>query len=110
MTNISKYSHDYLVYIIKSENLTYVGMTNNFLRRWLQHNRELSGGAKYTHKGKNWYPICISANSTVVKDKFKVVGVVIDGSHKKRKVEFVFDADDVTYSNKDTLHSDFAKK
>ena len=59
MTNISKYSHDYLVYIIKSNNLTYVGMTNNFLRRWLQHNRELSGGAKYTHKGQDWYPICI---------------------------------------------------
>jgi len=58
----------------------------------------------------NWYPVCISANSSSVKDKFKVIGVVIDGSHKKRKVEFVFDADDVTYSNKDTLHSDFAKK
>jgi predicted GIY-YIG superfamily endonuclease len=50
----------YLVYIIKSDNnLYYVGMTNNFFRRWLQHNCILSGGAKYTKKGNNWYPICI---------------------------------------------------
>ena len=50
----------YLVYIIKSENnLYYVGMTNNFFRRWLQHNCILSGGARYTKKDVNWYPICI---------------------------------------------------
>lgn len=34
-------------------------MTNNFLRRWLQHNGILSGGAKYTKRKNNWYPICI---------------------------------------------------
>ena len=49
----------YLVYIIKCNNLSYVGMTNNFLNRWQQHNGILSGGAKYTKKGCNWYPICI---------------------------------------------------
>lgn len=49
----------YLVYIIKCNNLSYVGMTNNFLNRWQQHNGMLSGGAKYTKKGCNWYPICI---------------------------------------------------
>ena len=58
----------------------------------------------------NWYPICISANSMLVKNKFKVVGVIVDSSHKKRKVEFVFDADTVTYSNEDTLYSDKVKK
>ena len=58
----------------------------------------------------NWYPICISANSVAVKDKFKVVGIVVDNSHKKRKVEFIFDADNVEYNNKDTLYFDNVKK
>lgn len=50
----------YLVYIIKSNNRSYIGMTNDFFKRWLQHNRILSGGAKYTTKhGNIWYPICI---------------------------------------------------
>ena len=49
----------YLVYILKCDNLTYVGMTNNFFRRWQQHNQILSGGAKYTKRGTEWYPICI---------------------------------------------------
>jgi len=50
----------YLVYIIISDNgLSYVGMTNNFYRRWLQHNQILKGGARYTKKGKEWHPICI---------------------------------------------------
>ena len=49
----------YLVYILKCDNLTYVGMTNNFFRRWQQHNQILSGGAKYTKRGSEWYPICI---------------------------------------------------
>jgi len=49
----------YLVYILKCDNLTYVGMTNNFFRRWQQHNQILSGGAKYTKRGCEWYPICI---------------------------------------------------
>ena len=49
----------YLVYIIVCDNLYYVGMTNNFLNRWFQHNGILSGGAKYTKQKHNWYPICI---------------------------------------------------
>ena len=49
----------YLVYILKCDNLTYVGMTNDFFKRWQQHNQILSGGAKYTKKGCEWYPICI---------------------------------------------------
>lgn len=49
----------YLVYIIVCDNLSYVGMTNDFLHRWQQHNGILTGGAKYTKKGNNWYPICI---------------------------------------------------
>ena len=49
----------YLVYILKSDNLSYVGMTNDFFKRFRQHNGELVGGAKYTKKKKSWYPICI---------------------------------------------------
>ena len=41
----------YLVYIIKSDNKSYVGMTNNFDRRIRQHNKEIKGGARYTSKG-----------------------------------------------------------
>ena len=50
----------YLVYILKCNNLTYIGMTNDFLRRWRQHIGDIKGGAKYTtRKGRDWYPICI---------------------------------------------------
>ena len=40
----------YLVYLIISDNLYYIGMTNNFERRIQQHNSMLSGGAKFTKK------------------------------------------------------------
>jgi predicted GIY-YIG superfamily endonuclease len=49
----------YSVYIIEFGQYSYVGMTNNFFRRIRQHNGEISGGAKYTQKSKNWSPICI---------------------------------------------------
>ena len=49
----------YLVYLIKCENLSYVGMTNDIFKRLRQHNGEISGGAKYTSKKKGWYPVLI---------------------------------------------------
>ena len=49
----------YLVYILKSDKCTYIGMTNNFQKRWEQHNKYRKGGAKYTSKYLNWTPICI---------------------------------------------------
>jgi predicted GIY-YIG superfamily endonuclease len=49
----------YLVYILKCDNLTYVGMTNDFFHRWKQHNGILSGGARYTKRKTDWLPICI---------------------------------------------------
>ena len=49
----------YLVYLIRSKNLSYVGMTNDFTKRIRQHNQEIKGGARYTKKGIDWYPILI---------------------------------------------------
>jgi predicted GIY-YIG superfamily endonuclease len=50
----------YLVYLLRCENRSYVGMTNDFFRRWRQHNCEIKGGAKYTSCfGSDWYPILI---------------------------------------------------
>jgi len=49
----------YLVYILQSHNCSYIGMTNNFEKRWKQHNGLLAGGAKYTKKYNDWVPICI---------------------------------------------------
>lgn len=66
----------YLVYILKSNNLTYVGMTNDFCRRLKQHNKLLKGGAKYTQKSDNWYPICIidgfTSKSEAMKCEWKI--------------------------------------
>jgi predicted GIY-YIG superfamily endonuclease len=44
----------YVVYILKNtnNNKTYVGITNNIIRRLRQHNGELVGGAKYTKANK----------------------------------------------------------
>lgn len=50
----------FLVYLLKNDNKTYIGYTNDFLKRWMQHNGYLSGGAKYTTKNEGlWQPICI---------------------------------------------------
>ena len=50
----------FLVYVLKNENKTYIGYTNNFFKRWMQHNGYLSGGAKYTSRNVGiWEPICI---------------------------------------------------
>lgn len=80
----------YLVYILKSQNLTYVGMTNNFCRRIKQHNKLLKGGAKYTQKSDNWYPICIidgfTSKSEAMKCEWKI-------KSKKNKIARKFKKD-----------------
>tara|TARA_B110001450_G_C17219038_1_gene318622 strand:+ start:44 stop:406 length:363 start_codon:yes stop_codon:yes gene_type:complete len=46
----------YMVYLLintsNTNNYTYLGITNNSIRRLRQHNGELKGGAKYTHAFK----------------------------------------------------------
>ena len=49
----------YLVYLLKSGNYSYVGMTNDFTKRFRQHNKEIKGGARYTSKRTDWYPVLI---------------------------------------------------
>ena len=49
----------FLVYIIQSGNRSYIGMTNDFLKRWKQHNGILKGGAKYTRNHRPWNHLCI---------------------------------------------------
>jgi predicted GIY-YIG superfamily endonuclease len=49
----------YLVYLLKCENYSYVGMTNDIFKRLRQHNGEIKGGARYTSKRKGWYPVII---------------------------------------------------
>ena len=45
---------NYRVYLLVNtvNNRTYVGITNNYIRRIRQHNGELVGGARYTHNNK----------------------------------------------------------
>lgn len=50
---------DYLCYILKCDNYTYNGCTNNFKRRIRQHNGEIKGGAKCTSRRGPWIPYCI---------------------------------------------------
>ena len=61
----------YLVYLIRCRNKSYVGMTNDFWRRWRQHNGILKGGARYTTKyrqGDIWEPILIIDNFQTMKE------------------------------------------
>jgi predicted GIY-YIG superfamily endonuclease len=44
----------YYCYLLISENKTYIGITNNLLKRLDQHNGLIKGGAKSTRTSKNW--------------------------------------------------------
>lgn len=54
---------NYCCYIIENGRSTYVGITNNKVKRLRQHNCEISGGAKYTSsKGPGWNYVCVITN------------------------------------------------
>ena len=51
---------NWVCYIIKNKNCTYVGVSNNAEKRLRAHNGVIKGGAKYTtSKGSGWKHICI---------------------------------------------------
>jgi predicted GIY-YIG superfamily endonuclease len=72
----------YSVYILRSEKYSYIGMTNDFFRRWKQHNRILKGGAKYTSKHDYWSPVCII-------DGFKTMSEAMQCEWKLKRVKGV---------------------
>ena len=41
-------------YIIENRGYTYVGVSNNVHKRLRAHNKEISGGAKYTTSNLQW--------------------------------------------------------
>jgi len=47
-------------YIIENRGYTYVGVSNDVMKRLRAHNGEIKGGAKYTtSKGKGWKHVCL---------------------------------------------------
>lgn len=48
----------YHVYLLQSEKKTYIGMTDDPIRRLRQHNREICGGARAT-AGHKWKHVCV---------------------------------------------------
>lgn len=56
-----------VVYCLKSAaspGKTYVGCTNNFVRRLRQHNGSISGGARFTKQNRPWVPVFVVAGLT----------------------------------------------
>lgn len=51
---MNKENNTYIVYLLinTNNNYTYLGITNNSIRRLRQHNGEIKGGAKYTNSFK----------------------------------------------------------
>ena len=46
---------NWVCYIIENRGYTYVGVSNNAVKRLRAHNGEIKGGAKYTtSKGSGW--------------------------------------------------------
>lgn len=44
----------FIVYCLRSGNHTYIGYTNNIIRRLRQHNGERAGGSRYTRAYRPW--------------------------------------------------------
>ena len=85
----------YLVYILKCENKSYVGMTNDFFTRWRQHNCEIKGGAKYTTRfrclEKPWYPILIIDGFETMKEAMQCEWKVKRIKGQRQRVKWVYE-------------------
>jgi predicted GIY-YIG superfamily endonuclease len=81
---------NYLCYIIKStlSPRAYVGSTNDFPHRIRQHNGDLTGGAKRTHYGRPFTPICIITGFENQKEALKSEWrVAHPNCHRKKKYD-----------------------
>jgi len=54
----------YCCYILENGRSTYVGITNNRVKRLRQHNSEISGGAKYTSSREDYINAIRVGNKT----------------------------------------------
>ena len=83
----------YLVYILECDNKSYVGMTNDFFRRWRQHNGEIKGGARYTTKfgnpGAIWNPILIIDGFQTMKEAMQCEWKVKRKKGHQKRVQWV---------------------
>ena len=55
----------YVVYILKSDKYSYVGMTNDFFKRWRQHNQEIKGEPNTQADVVNGIPYVLLMDSLV---------------------------------------------
>ena len=85
----------YLVYILRCGNKSYVGMTNDFFKRWRQHIGDLKGGAKYTTRfGSSesiWYPILIIDGFQTMKEAMQCVWKVKRKKGHQKRVQWVYE-------------------
>ena len=53
---MNRENNTYIVYLLTNtnNNYTYLGITNNSIKRLRQHNGEIKGGAKYTQNNRPW--------------------------------------------------------
>jgi putative endonuclease len=91
--------NEYVVYVLinTSHNKTYVGITNNTIRRLRQHNGDLVGGAKYTTSNKGlgewvFYGFIKSLEkrqSLSIEKKIKIKSKKLKGSPIERRVKAI---------------------
>ena len=90
---------EYVVYVLinTSHNKTYVGITNNTIRRLRQHNGDLVGGAKYTTSNKGlgeWVFYGFIKNlekrqSLSIEKKIKIKSKKLKGTPIERRVKAI---------------------
>jgi len=60
----------YCVYLLKCGRREYVGATSDIVKRLMQHNGEIAGGARKT-KGKKWEVRCVVSGFETWSDALK---------------------------------------
>jgi len=102
--------NNYVVYVLinTSHNKTYVGITNNNVRRLRQHNGDLVGGAKYTTSNKGtgewlFYGFIRNVNKNLslsIEKRIKIKSKKMKGSPIERRVKAI----DLILSDYNDLH------